>query len=523
MISISRLLLCLALAGGLPAAPLKVLSNRYNPAGTGGNVQEHVLRPANVTAATFGKLYSYGVDGSVFAQPLFVSGVNVAGHGRHNVLYVATMHDKVYAFDADAAGAPLWMRDLTHGGTPVPVADITQSNDLNVVGNVGILSTPVIDDRAHAMYLLARTKEDGHYRQRLYALDIRNGQDLTAPVSIEASVKSSAKDAEHGVLHFDARNGNQRTALALSGNAVVIAWASHEDIEPYHGWIMAYDRKTLHQVAVLCTTPSGSEGGIWQSGRGPAVDSDGSIYYEVGNGNWDGVRNFGETLLKLRLGPAGFEIADYYTPADYADLNQKDADFGSTGPMLLPHTKLVICGDKHGVLTLLNRESLGHTAPTERQRPQMLPVNGGRVLSGPAYWDSPAGPLLYVWGEADFLKAFRFNGRTLDAKPIATGKAHAHGSPGGALTVSSHGSKAGTGIVWSMLTTQKSADHGNAAGTLYAHDALTLQELWNSEQNATRDRLGTLVKFVPPLVARGKVYAVTYDNAVQVYGLLRRP
>ena len=383
-----------------------------------------------------------------------------------------------------------------------------------------MLSTPVIDCRAHRIYLVARTKEDGRYVQRLYALDIRSGSDAAVPVTIEASVNSPARDASNGVLRFDPKNGNQRPALALSHKLVLIAWASHEDIQPYHGWVMAYDAKTLAQVAVWCSTPGGVEGGIWQSGRGPAIDSEGNLFYEVGNGDWDGVSNFGESLVKLRVGPRGFEVADYYTPADYADLNQKDADFGSTGPLLLPHTDIVICGDKHGVFTLLNRRDLGHANPNDRQRLQRLAVNGGRVLGGPAYWEGPAGPLLYVWGEADFLKAFHFNGRTLDAKPFATGKAHAHGSPGGALTVSSNGRKAGSGIVWSMLTAQKSADHGNAAGVLYAHDALTLRELWNSEQNPARDRLGTLVKFVPPVVAQGKVYAVTYDNAVHVYGLL---
>ena len=517
---IFRFLLWPALAGFLAAAPVKVLTNRYDPGATGANVQERALRVKNVRAATFGKLYSYAVDGSVFAQPLYVPSVNVPGRGKHNVLYVATMHDRVYAFDADQAGPPLWQRDLTHGGTPVPIADITQDNDLNVVGNVGVLSTPVIDQRAQAMYLVARTKENDSYVQRVYALDIRGGEDLAPPTVIEASIASSAKDAVNGTLRFDPKKGNQRTALALSGNAVVIAWASHEDIGPYHGWVMAYDTKTLKQVAVWCATPDGADGGIWQSGRGPAVDAEGNIYYETGNGDWDGVHNFGESLVKLRVGPSGFEVADFYTPADYADLNQKDADFGSSGPMLLPHSDLLICGDKHGVLTLLDRRDLGHAAPTERQRPQMLPVNGGRVLGGPAYWDGPAGPLIYIWGEADALKAFHFNGRTLDAKVFATGKAHAHGSPGGSLTVSANGRKAGSGIVWGMLS-QKSADHGNAAGVLYAHDALTLQELWNSEQNAARDRLGTLVKFVPPVVAGGKVYAVTYDNAVHVYGLLR--
>lgn len=504
-------------------AQVSVLTNRYDNYGTGANLHETLLDAGRVTPSTFGKLYSYSVDGSVYAQPLYVPAVKVAGAGKRNMLYVATMNDKVYAFDADAAGAPLWMRDFTNaasGVTPVPVADITHRNDLNIVGNVGILATPVIDASSHSMYLLARTKENGAYVQRLYKLDIRDGKDKLPPVTIEAKVRGSAKDAVNGTLSFDPRAGNQRAALALTKKNVIIAWASHEDIQPYHGWVMAYDARHLKQVAVFCTTPNGVEGGIWQSGRGPAIDADGNIYYETGNGDWDGVNEFGESLVKLRAEKKSFRVVDYYTPEDYEQLNRRDADFGSTGPMLIPHSDLILCGDKHGTLTLLNRKDLGHLKPNGKQLIQALPVNGGRLLSGPAYWDSPAGPLVYVWCEADFLKAFHFNGRNLDSTAYAKGSAGSHGSPGGALTVSADGSKAGTGIVWGMLTINKSADHGNAPGVLYAYNAETLQELWNSERNTQRDRLGTLVKFVPPTVAGGKVYAPTYDNAVMVYGLL---
>jgi len=190
-------------------------------------------------------------------------------------------------------------------------------------------------------------------------------------------------------------------------------------------------------------------------------------------------------------------------------LNKRDADFGSSGPLLIPGTSIIICGDKHGALTLLNAKDLS-------QALQTLPVKGGRVLGGPVLWRQS----LYIWGEADVLKAFRFNGHTIDEVPFAKASARAHGSPGGALTLSADGNKAGSGIIWGLLTTSKSADHGNAAGALHAFDAETLTELWNTEQNAERDRLGTLVKFVPPTVADGKVYAPSYDNQVLVYGLI---
>lgn len=513
--------LSIAYSAGL-LAQVSVTTNRNDNFGTGANLHETLLNVKNVNPAGFGKLFTLPVQGSVFAQPLYLPGVEVAGHGKHNVVYLATMDDQVYAFDADAAGAALWHRDLTNpagGVTPVPVADVTRNNNLNIVGNVGILSTPVIDAAAGTIYLVARTKEPAGYVQRLHALDVRSGKDRMPAVVITARIKSLANDAVDGYLHFNSKTNNQRTALTLTNGVVLIAWASHEDIGPYHGWIMAYSAKDLKQAAVFCVTPSGKEGGIWQSGRGAAVDANGDIFFETGNGDWDGKSDFGESLLKLRVRGGQFEVVDYYTPADYAALNKRDADFGSSGPFIIPGMNIVICGDKHGVLTLLNSTSLGKLGPTEHQLLQAVPVNGGRVLNGPAWWAGPHGALLYLWGEADVLKAFSFRDGLLSSQPVARGKTGSHGSPGGALSVSADGSKAGTGIVWSMLTVDKSADHGNAPGVLRAFDAETLEELWNSEENAARDRLGTLVKFVPPTVVGGKVYAVSYDNAVAVYGL----
>ena len=496
--------LLLLLGAALVAAEVSVTTSRYSNLEDGANLRETTLNVHNVNSASFGKLFAYSVDGSVYAQPLYLPNVAISGSGNHNVVYLATMNDRVYAFDADAAGAPLWMRDFTDpaaGIMSVPIVDITHNNNLNVVGNVGIMGTPVIDASAHLIYLVARTKENGAYVQRLHALDTRDGKDRAAAVTISATV--------NGSVSFNPMTNNQRPALTLVRGAVLIAWASHEDIDPYHGWIMAYDAKTLQQRAVFCTTPNGKEGGVWQSGRGAAVDSKGNIYYEIGNGDWNGKTDFGESLVKLQLKRDKFKIAGFYTPADYQELNKRDADFGSSGPLFIPGTSIIICGDKHGALTLLNSKDLGKALQT-------LPVRGGRVLGGPVLWQQN----LYIWGEADVLKAFRFNGHTIEEAAFAKASARAHGSPGGALTLSADGNRPGTGIIWGMLTTSKSADHGNAAGSLHAFDAETLTELWNTEQNAERDRLGTLVKFVPPTVVNGKVYAPSYDNQVIVYGRL---
>ncbi|MGH9350729.1 MAG: PQQ-binding-like beta-propeller repeat protein [Terriglobia bacterium] len=512
----------LASTAVLLSAQVSVLQNRYDNFGTSANLQETALKPSAVNVRQFGKLWSYAVDGSVYAQPLYVPSLSISG-GVHNVLYVATMDDKLYAFDANHPGAPLWLRNFTDaaaGVTPVPIVDITHSNHLNIVGNVGILATPVIDRARGALYVLVRTKERGRYVQRLHAIDIATGKDDLKPAVIQASIRSSAIDAVHGILRFDPKAGNQRAALAIAKGAVILAWASHEDIQPYHGWIMAYDAATLKQISALCLTPNGGEGGIWQSGRAPVVDRKGNIYYETGNGTWDGRKEFGNSVLRLRFSKHRLKIADYFTPDDYLALNKRDADLGSTGPLLVPGANILICGDKQGRFYLLDKRHLGHEHPGNPGLIQSLAVNGGRILGGPAYWDGPEGPLVYVWSEADFLKAFRFNGRTLDPVIYEKGDIASTGSPGGALTVSADGAKAGTGIVWAMLTAAGSADHGNAPGALRAYNAETLRELWDSEQDPKRDRLGTLVKFVPPVVADGKVYAATYDNAVRVYGLL---
>ncbi|HSU55773.1 MAG TPA: hypothetical protein VLT36_17085 [Candidatus Dormibacteraeota bacterium] len=505
-------------------AQINVVANRYDQFTTGANPHEIALNPADVKTGTFGRLYSYYVDGAVYAQPLYLSSVQVSGKGKHNVLYVATMNDKVYAFDADRSGPPLWMRSFTDeqaGITPVPIPDITNNNDLNLVGNIGVESTPVIDPAEGSMFVVARTRENGAYVQRLHRLDIHDGRDVIPSVVIEASVQGSANDAIHGEVHFDPKAGNQRPALALVHGVVVIAWASHEDLRPYHGWVMAYDARTLKQVGVLCTTPDTADGGIWQSGRGPAVDTDGDIYFEVGNGGWDGKRNFGNSVIQLKIDHEGLAIHDYFTPAAYDDLNKRDADVGSTGPLLIPGTNILIGGNKNGVIFLLNSDRLGRMTSSDAGVRQNIELNAGRVMAGPVLWNGPEGLTLLIWCETGFPEAFRFNGNSLQRTPVAKGTVGSHGSPGGALTVSSDGQKPDTGILWATVTNGKSADHGNAAGVLHAFDAESLKELWNSEQSAKRDRLGTLVKFVPPLVAAGKVYIPNYDNAVNVYGLLK--
>jgi len=344
------------------AAQVDVLTNRYDGPRTGANLSETRLTATSVNTAQFGKLYSYPVDGPVYAQPLYLQNVLVNGV-RRNVLYVATMNDKVYAFDADSSSpTPLWMRDFTSppSVTPVPITDIAPAN-LNIVGNVGIHSTPVIDPAAGTIYLVARTKEDGNYFQRLHALDLATGASRPgSPVTIAASVPGTAPDAIGGVVTFNPKMQSQRAALALVNGVVLIAWAGHEDLPPYHGWVMGYDAATLARVALFCASPDANAAGIWQGGRGPTIDAAGNVYFVTGNGLWDGTRNFGNSVLKFSVSrTAGLTLLDYFTPGNQATLTANDYDLSGSSFTLLPETNLILGGGKEGVLYLITADRLG--------------------------------------------------------------------------------------------------------------------------------------------------------------------
>jgi hypothetical protein len=503
---------------------VNVLTNRYDAARTGANLSETKLTVANVNVSQFGKLYSYPVDGSVYAQPLYVSGVLINGTPR-NVLYVATMNDKVYAFDADSSSAaPLWMRDFTNppSVTPVPIADIVGPN-FNVVGNVGIQSTPVIDAASGTIYLVARTKENGSYFQRLHALDITTGASRPgSPVTITGSVVGSAPDSIGQVVTFNPKMQSQRAGLAISNGVVLISWAAHEDALPYHGWIMGYDTASLARVAIYCVTPDVYAGGIWQGGRAPTIDAAGHAYFATGNGRWDGSRSFGNSLLKFSVSrTGGLSLVDYFTPGNHAQLDADDDDLSGSGFTLLPGTNLLLGGGKEGVLYLLNGDSLGRMVANDTQIVQKIPVMGGHVMGGIVYWHSAnLGPIVYNWSEDDALKSYRLSNGRLALPPHAQGLPISPGHPGGSLTLSANGGAASSGIVWSSMPATEDAIHGLHAGVLRAFNAETLSEIWSSERNAARDRAGTLMKFVPPVVANGKVFLPNHDNAVVVYGLL---
>ena len=535
---IRAFLLCSLAAAMVAAAPralhaqADVKENRYDGARSGANLAETTLTTANVNVDKFGKVFSYPVDGAVYAQPLFLAGVTINGTPR-NVVYIATMNDKVYAFDADGATtAPLWTTDFTdpsHGITAVPMLDIVPGAN-NIFGNVGIESTPVITrdktSDATTIYLVARTKEPGPtYIQRLHALDATTGRDLPgSPVTITGSVAGTALDStltpDGQLVIFNPKMEHQRAALAVSNGVVLVSWAGHEDKPPYHGWIMGFDATTLARVGIFAVTPDNYEGGIWQGGRAPTLDSDGNAYFATGNGVYDSSRNWGDSLLKFSVNQAtGLQLVDSFTPDNADFLDMHDLDLSGSGFTLLPGN-LLLGGGKEGVLYLLDATKLGHKVANDTQIPQKIPVNGGHVMGGPVFWNSATlGTLVYNWSEMDVLLAYTLGTRNLTPTALH-GLVKSPGHPGGSLTVSANGSTANSGIVWASIPTYEDAKHKLTAGTLRAYHAETLQEIWTSDLNPARDAVGTLIKFVPPLVANGRVYMPSHDNAVAVYGLL---
>lgn len=528
-------LTCCLAAAMLAAAPrmlhaqVDVKENRYDGARSGANLLEATLTTANVNVDKFGKVFSYPVDGAVYAQPLYLSDVTIDGT-RRNVVYIATMNDKAYAFDADGATtAPLWTTDFTNpsqGITAVPMLGIVAGAN-NIFGNIGIESTPVItrDANATRLYLVARTLENGAYFQRLHALDATTGRDLPgSPVTIAGSVLGTALDStvtpQGQLVTFNPKMEHQRSGLAYSNGVVLVSWAGHEDKPPYHGWIMGFDATTLAQVGIFAVTPDAYEGGIWQGGRAPTLDSDGNAYFATGNGVYDGSRNWGDSLLKFSVSPTtGLQRLDYFTPSDEGTLDVNDLDLSGSGFTLLPDN-LLLGGGKEGVLYLLDATKLGHKVTGDTQIPQKIAVNGGHVMGGPVFWKSPRqGTLVYNWSEKDVLLAYSLGTRSLTLTSLH-GVVQSPGHPGGSLTISANGSTANSGIVWASIPTYADAKHILTAGTLRAFNAETLQEIWTSDLNGARDAVGTLIKFVPPLVANGRVYMPSHDDRVAVYGLL---
>jgi outer membrane protein assembly factor BamB len=471
-----------------------------------------------VSSATFGKTAVLKVDGDVYAQVLHLRSVAIPGNGTHAVVYVATEHNSVYAFDA-AGGEPLWrvsLSDAAAGATPLSARDVQCPF---IRPEVGITPTPVIDTTTGTIFVLARTKESGRAVQRLHALDVATGAPRHPAVEISAFAPGTGAGGDHGVVAFDAWRENPRAALLLVGGRVILSWASSCDVGPYHGWIMAYDAKTLAQIAVFNTTPDGSDGGVWQGDAGLAADERGRIYAITGNGTFSaarGGRDYGDTMLQLTLGAKSFSVSDYFTPFDQKRLDEADGDLGSGGPLLLPdqsgaHRHLVFFGGKGGGVYLLDRDHLGKFDSTGNHIAVQMMKAPSMVMGASAYWN---GRVFSLWS-TDVIKAFSLAGGRLSDAPTSRGS-HVFTDPGATPTVSANGTK--DGIAWVVET--KTWNGSDRPAVLRAYDASDVsREIYTSEMNASRDRAGTAVRFAMPTVVARRVY-VGAKGEVDVYGLL---
>ena len=515
-------------------ASVSVTTWRYDTTRTGQNVNETLLSPSNVNVTTFGKLYSYSVDGHVYAQPLYIAALPIAGV-PHNVLFVVTEHDTLYAFDANQ-NLQLWkvnLIDMAHGApsgaTPVPSGDLG-TND--IVPEIGVTGTPVIDPSTNTLFVVSKSKESGVYVHRLHALDIVTGNEKpSSPVVVQGSVPGGGIGSVNGVIAFQPEWELNRTGLLLYSGHVYVAFAAHGDNGPYHGWLFAYDASTLQQTGIFNSSPEGKGNGIWHSGAALAADTVNGVprlfcatgnFFATGTASpnptppYTSDQNYSNAVLRFDLNHTGLQVADEWTPFDQQRLSDADTDQTSGGIMLLPDQatgaavhELIQVG-KNGRIEVINRDDLGGFNTTYNNVAQEISGQITGLWSTPAYWNSN----VYFWGSGDKLKQFALASGQLSLRPIAT-STESSSFPGASPVISANGTK--NGILWAV---RSDAYNANGASVLYAFDATNVAtELYNSSQNSARDSAGKATKFVIPVVANGKVYVGTHGE-VDVYGVL---
>jgi outer membrane protein assembly factor BamB len=519
-------------------AQVNVYTRSYDNARSGANLQETILTPANVNSTNFGKLFTVHTDGEIFAQPLYVSNLAIAG-GTHNVVFVASMLNTVYAIDADN-GTVYWSQNF---GSPIIPQDVETDQNIPWSTGIGILGTPVIDPATNIMYFVSGSQPASGARQyafNLNAIEIATGLPVSgSPVNITATYSTPDLTTP---LVFNAQTQNPRPGLALANGNVYITFASHEDQTPYNGWVLAYSTSTLAQTAVYSDTTIGTEGGIWCAGQAPSIDAAGNVYISTGNGSFGATPNklvqTGNSFIKLS---PTLQLLDYFTPYNSAVMNSGDMDLGSSGLLLIPNTNYVLGGGKEGVLYLVDTTAMGEfNASSDNVRQEFQAVYGvgtSHIHGAPVYFDSDAnGPSTYVWGENDVLRGFAFNTTTglLTTTPFAKSTMTAPATnndgamPGGFLAISANGNS--NGILWASTPYNGDATHQNTQGVLYAFNADTLSLLWTDKTNDARDEIGMFAKYVPPVVANGKVYLPNFGPVgntdgtgnLVVYGLVNQ-
>jgi Immunoglobulin I-set domain len=510
----------LTVVSGSPSGTAMVLTYHNDNARTGLNAGETILTTANVNSTSFGRLGSMPVDGLVDAQPLYVSSLTIAG-APHNVVFVATEHDSVYAFDADTF-AQLWK--VTVLGSGETTSDTRSCSQ--VFPEIGITSTPVIDMKAGAhgtIFVVAMSKNGSSYFQRLHALDLTTGAEQPgSPTNIEASF---TKPVNGGQTTFDPKQYKERSALLLLNGVIYTTWASHCDIMPYQGWLMGYSESTLQQTSVLNITPNGGLGAFWGAGAGPAADSSGNFYVLAGNGTFDSTVNgggfptsgdFGNGFLKIAASASSMTVADYFMMFDTTSESNGDVDLGSGGPLVLPDLKdnigntwhLAVGAGKDGRIYVVNRDLMGkfNTSNDHAIYQELDGALPGGVFSTSAYFNNT----VYYGPVGSNLRAFSISNAKLSTSPSSQ-SAGTFGYPGSTPSVSSNANA--NGIVWAI--------QNGSTGVLHAYDASNLaKELYNSDQAGSRDQFTTdsHCKFVTPTIANGKVFVGT-NTAVVVFGL----
>ena len=524
----------------------------YDLARDGVNSHEFALTTAGVRQNTFGKLFSCPVDGAVYTETLWMPSLTVNG-AVHNVIFVATQHDSLYAFDADASPCQqLWhvnLIDSVHGGkvgeTPVWWQDVG-SCFADIQPEIGVTGTPVIDPVTKTLFVVSKSEIQNAipgcppslgniFFQRLHAIDLSTGNEkFNAPVNIAATVPGAGDGSSGGVLNFNPQSHGQRAGLMLSNGTVYIAWASHEDAFPYHGWILGYNASNVQQqVAVYNTTPNGGLGGIWMGGGAPAVDASGNIYFSTGNGTFDADQaaspnnDFGDSVLKLGAA-SGLAELDFFTPYNQFSLNSSDLDLGSGGVVLLPDQTgsfphLLVTGGKEGMIYLIDRDNMGQFRASGNSQIVQSFFGDNGSFTTPVFWQNN----LYIagayQGNQDSLRMYNFNPVTWFSTTPSSSSGHVFPFPGATPVISASG--ASNGIVWAVDTSCYGVPSPSPCGntmlpaTLFAFDASNLASLWDSSQSGARDQAGNAVKFTVPTVANGKVYIGTRTE-IDVYGLL---
>jgi hypothetical protein len=515
----------LSLTVAVPAG-VNVTTYHNDNARDGLNARETTLTAANVSSATFGKLNFLSVDGLVDAEPLYLSGVTVNGE-THNVLYVVTEHDSVYAFDADS-GSQLWK--VSALGTGETTSDARGCGQ--ITPEIGITSTPVIDRSKGAngtMFVVAMSKDSGGgYHQRLHALDVTTGAETAgSPTEIAGTYPGTGDGSSGGNVVFAPGQYAERAGLLLMNSTIYLAWTSHCDARPYTGWVMGYSESTLQQTAILDLTPNGSEGAIWMAGNGLAADGAGNIYFLDANGTLDAKDtvtgfpvngDYGNAMMKLSTAGSSITVDDFFETYDSISESGSDTDLGSGGSLLLPDMvdakgvvrHLMVGAGKDRNIYVGDRDNLGkyNAANNDALYEEMTNALPGGAWSMPAYFNFA----VYYGGVGDNMKAFTITDALLGTTPSSK-SATTFGYPGATPSVSANGTS--DGIVWAVQSST------GATAVLHAYDATNLgKELYNSTQAAgNRDAFGTGNKFITPMIVNGKVYVGT-PNGVAVFGLL---